>query len=705
MIQELEMAGSIDAQKFLDVSADMVVMGKPLAHQIPWGPDYKDACAAIGRKPRKDFKLPWYEGEELSRAFTAWYAHMRQRLVAGESFTEWDAEDLAALWQEYLGESAEAYACSTNEFPPRPRFLNDHRVIRAETEAAMASYSVSSSARSSRRGRKSVTTPDLTPDVTPHATPHLSATEGALLPTERFDLDSRRMSPDDLLVLALNDEKAYFAEKRRGKMKATEPVAEPETPRGGPPHNVREVSVRLRNALEKTVNVSRTWQPAVEEQVAVWREEHGYEHSVPRIPASAFKTIKDEVVRKNAEELVNDLRRAYEINAYFARENLSAPDMRKNDDDGDVFIAICDAIDAEFATDALATEYPAPKDKVHYDEVVTIPSEDDYEALAIGDISDTYKRPTSIGRGAPVDTSGNLTQIDIDDDPFAFHGGSSPTFHREDIEMPPTPRPSHLPPPPGLGPLPVTRRSHASAQTSSDRKDRKLKNATRERENKDLEEAYDALAKHATLVDTFSGGSDSDSDSDEGWGEAEILYNSVLSQDPKETNDESPGPVSREGATSRAGHREDKNFSKTSKIQKAVNNEYDDFRLSDGEDDEYEGHKKGKVINVRSSSNKKEAGKSAQSESLPDAGIGGKPDPWTDPHGYHKWRCATTSNSSKVAPVKIKTPGDSSAGIAPPLSMKSGRGASLLRNDGDRIVPIVDLTGANATEGASAARA
>lgn len=700
MIQELEMATNLRTDEgFLHLSAELVAIGRKFAHQIPWGPDYKDACATIGREPKKNFKLPWYEGDDLSCAFTAWYARMRDRLKAGKSFQEWEAEDLAALWQEYLGEANKSFACSTPEFPPRPLFLRDRRVIRAETEAALADHFASAR----RKSTAPHTTPDVTPDVTPHATPHLSATEGAPFPAEKFDLDSRRMSPDEQLVLALNDEKAYFAEKERGKVRAAK-AAEPETPRSASPGgedflDVKKVSARLKIALTRTVDVSRTWQPAVEKQVTVWRAEHGYEPSVPRIPSAAYKALKDDVVRKNAEELIYELRRAYKINAGFGREGNSDSDetagggSKEDDDDDDVVVTIRDVDDAESATETLSADNAKPGDFVQYDEVVTILSEEEYQALAIGDISDTYKPPASFAYDAPVDTAGNPTQIDIDEDPFAFHGGAAsvPYPAEDDMEMPPTPHPSHLPPPPAIKPVLVPRRPRPVVEMPSIPEDRELEISTRERENKDLEAAYDALARHATLLGALSSSdSGSDSDSDDGWGEAELFFTSPCSLDTNGTNNDTLEPVNRGGATSRAGHHGDEKFAKTSEIDDGASDKYVDYPLSDGEDEGYEEHK-GKIL--KPLPNVKRAGKKAKCKQSTPVCIEGKP----DPVGHHDWKASATSDGSKPPP-SANTGGASTVGIASSPSMKTGLGPNLLGSDGITI-PIMDLTGANGKDG------
>lgn len=676
------MAADLSAEKLLYLGAQLVAVSRHFAHQLPWGPGYEEACVTLNRKPVPGFKLPYYEGEDLGRSFAAWYYHVRECVKANQSVQEWSVEDLVALFTELLSETSEVFAKGTPEFLPRPLWLRDRRVIRAETEAALKNLETGVEEEPAN-GNEVVDedqTPYATPNVTPHATPLLSATEAApLSESAEFDLDSRRMSPDQMLVLQLNNEGENNTQKEEVQKEKNEKAAEPS-------RKVAGVSSKLADVLANYVLSTRTWEPKVQEQVNVWRAEHGYEYSVPRIPEAAFNMIKDDVVLKSAEALVNELRLAYEISAIMrdgAASTPAAEDGGKKDDNDDddavVFIGDTGAIGA---TETLSNENDQPTDdSIQDDVVVTILSEEEYEALAIGDVSDTFRRPTSTDHDVAVDTSGNPTQIDIDEDPFAFHGGG--VSIPEIVVVPPTPRLSHLPPPPSFEPIAMNDSSRLSVVMPPTNGPLELDNAT-------LSAAYDALARHAALVDSKSDSdsSDSDSDSDEGWGDAEIFYTAPAVASSNESKAEILEPNSREGAISRAGHRDEDNSGKSSEIAGTANGKFDDYPLSDGEDEE---PAKSTKKHVDAGAQKKEVRENQGSEQTANSRAESKPDPWTDPFGYAKWKAATSNGTSKLTGRKTSA---TSVGLGSRVSIKTGIDPNLPSDD-DFKVTIMDLTPAN----------
>lgn len=709
---ELEMHRDLTSEGILHLGPELVVLGKDLAHQLPWAPSYENSCTVVGREPLDGISFPNYEGEDLARAFTAWYARVRQRIAASQGALDWDDLDLTALWAEYLGEANDAFACSTPEFPPAPRWLSDRRVIRAQTEAALADLD---------GGEE---------DKTPHATPRLAATQAAPLPElDEFNLDSRRMSDDEMRALEIHEEAKYRAEKKKGKMKAPDQDnvhsagAQSETEED----SIRGLSPKLGRAIKKSVLRSRTWQPALEEQVKAWRAEHGYEHHVPRIPRAAYEALKDQVVLECSESLVSGLKLAFEINAMQTREENSAGghckyDKPSDEDDDDTVVTIPDDESQTSAVNQWTEDRWA-----EYDEVVTVLSEEEYEALAIGNLSDTYQRPRSADHNAPVDTSGNPAQGDVDEDPFAFHGGDSNSSSVQGYDVPATPRLSHLPPP-GFEPLPMQLDTPESALTpppaapqprgyrnrrrleylhsldhppvsrKNVRDCRPIKELSEPRdaaeaeaymhERNELEEVYNAIDQHCALVD-----SGSDSDSDDGWGDADLtdlFHTPTRPLSPKNTNVNSHEPIDREGATSRAEHRNGDNSAETPEIANGAITHYEDYPLSDGEDEEPE--------NAKKSKNKKRKDKNAGKKN-------------TEPAGFAV-ECEASSSASgtsatNVADAPTETPG-SSVGPTPTGSIKRELGPipspkNTPDDDYDFIVPIQDLTGASGSGQAHAA--
>lgn len=708
----------------LSLGAQLVVIGKDLAHQLPWGPGYEDACGVMGREPQDGVALPWYEGDELAHAYTAWHARVRARIAAGQAALECDGAELAALWRDFLGEASKAsgsraFACSTPEFPPRARWLADCDVIRAETEEALA-Y------------------PDADDEATPHATPRLSpATPEPGPELDDFDLDERRMPDHEQLLLALQEDAEYLAEKRAGKQKAKDQDQGHD--------ELARLSPELSRALKKTVQLSRTWQPVVEEQVEVWREEHGYEHHVPCIPRSAYEALKDDVVLQHAESLVGELRLAYEINAMDSGHRRSDggghDDQSKSSGSGEaeheegVALVVKDVAGPKTPTvETLPTDVLSPAAAMGQsaevcwaeDGVVTIMSEKEYQAMGTDQASSPageVTRPRSIGYDVPIDTAGNPADESADEDPFAFHNDSETAANAfQGYDVPSTPRLPYLAPPgielepalmaaappmaapmpPPLAPEPIKYRRRRKLEylhnldmppvsrknvrgcppIAEVREPREVKMSKEdyERERADLHNMYEALSSLASLAALTD--SDSDSDSDDGWGDAELeelFFTPTRPLSPKKIQAEVLEPIASAGACSPVGA---KNGQKSSETGHSAIAKYESYPLSDSEEDEPDTGKKNKCID----NGKRQVDVYAE---LADFEAALAADPWN--YADYKVQSATGVHCSAT----------SAAGSSAVSITASERIPSSGSDDYGIVIPIEDLTGANGSSGGS----